>query len=307
MRNPLFLAVLLFFTVAPAAEAEIGGFPASTTWYFHADFDAMRGGKASRGVYDWLEREVFAEIRSETGIDFGKEAQSLTAYSGAGVGPVIIVDGKISQGTRDKIIALAAFDGELQTFKSSGKVYYFFDGDRDDAADSGNIDIEIDSLKEEAYVSVALKDKILITNTQAQMKTLLENNGRIKSDKSDQNALFVLRAERSLMQAGVKADAMAGQGNWDSKILRNTRQLALLVADLGDRLGIEAQLVANEPDMANSLASVVRGLIGLTAFNDDMDPDIAAVLQTTKVDVAGSMLKLALSLDPDTVTAALED
>lgn len=305
MRKLFLLAVLPLFAVAPAAEADLGAIPASATWYFHADFDAMRGGKASRGVYDWLDAEVFAEIRDEVGIDFDKEAQSLTAYSGAGAGPVIIVEGKISDDTRDKILALAAIDGELQTFKSSGKAYYFFDGDHD--SDSGDINIEFDSLEKEAYVSVAVKNKILITNTQAQMKALLANNGEIPSEKSDKGALFVLRAERSLIQAGVKADEMEDKTDWDSKLLRNTRQLALLMADLGDKLGIEAQLTANEPDMANSLASVVRGLIGLSAFNEDMDADIVAVLQSTKVDVTGSILKLSLSLDPRTVVSALED
>jgi len=77
------------------------------------------------------------------------------------------------------------------------------------------------------------------------MKALLANNGKIKSAKTDKNALFVLRAERSLIQAGIKAD--------------------------------------------------------------EMDSEIAAVLQSTKVDVLGSTLKLSLSLDPDTVVSALED
>lgn len=308
MRKLTLFAVLLFFSLVPGARADLGGVPASATWYFHADFDAMRDGKASRGVYDWLDAEVFEEIREETGIDLGKEAQRLTAFSGAGAGPVILLDGKISQDTRDKILALAAIDGELQTFKSSGKAYYFFDGEGDDdAGESGNIDIDIDSLEKEAYVSVALKNKVLITNTQAQMERLLADNGKIKTEKGDRNAMFVLRAERSLIQAGVKADEMEDDADWDSKILRNTKQVALLMADLGEKLGIEAQLVANEPDMANSLASVVRGLIGLTAFNDDMDSEVVAILQSTKVDVAGSVLKLSLSLDPDTVVSALED
>ncbi len=307
MRKLTFFAVLIFFTLMPAAQADIDGIPSSATWYFHADFDAMRDGKASRGVYDWLDAEVFEEIRGEIGIDFDKEARSLTAFSGAGAGPVIILDGKISQDTKDKVLALAAIDGELQTFKSSGKAYYFFDGEGDDDHGNGNIDIDIDSLEKEAYVSVALKNKILITNTQDQMKTLLANNGKTKSQKNDKNALFVLRAERSLIQAGVKADEMDDDADWDSKILRNTKQVVLLMADLGDRLGIEAQLVANEPDMANSLASVVRGLIGLTAFNDEIDSDVAAILRSTTVGVAGSVLKLSLSLDPDTLVSALED
>jgi hypothetical protein len=207
------------------------------------------------------------------------------------------------------MVALAAIDGELETFKASGKAYYFFDGKGKSggASNSRNIEIDIDSLEKEAYMSVALKDKILITNTKEQMETLLANNGKIRSEKSDKNALFVLRAERSLIQAGVKADEIEDDADWDSKLLRNTKQVALLMADLGDRLGIEAQLVANEPDMANSLASIVRGLIGLTAFNDEMDSEVVAILQSTKVDVVGAVLKLSLSLDPDTVVSALED
>jgi len=306
MRYLKLLAVLLLLGLPALAYADMGGIPNSAAWYFHADFDAMRKGKASRGVYDWLDAEVFEEIRSEIGIDFGKEAQQLTAFSGTKDGPVILLDGKISQDTKDKIMAIAATDGELQTFKSSGKAYYLFDGDGD-GADTGSIDIDIESLEKEAYVSFALKNKILITNTQDQMKTLLASNGKIESDKKDNGSLFVLRAERSLIQAGVNADEMDGDNDWDSNILRNTRHVAVLMADLGDKLGIQAQLLANEPEMANSLASIVRGLISLQAFNDEIDSEVSAVLQSTKVDVSGSTLKLSLSLDPDTVVAALED
>lgn len=306
MRHLKLLVVILLLGVPALAYADMGGIPTSATWYFHADFDAMRKGKASRGVYDWLNAEVFEEIRSEIGIDFGKEAGQLTAFSGAKAGPVILLDGKISQDTKDKIMAIAATDGELQTFKSSGKAYYFFDGDGD-GADTGDIDIDIESLEKEAYVSFALKNKILITNTQDQMKALLASNGEIDSDMKDKGSLFILRAERSLIQAGVNADAMEDNNDWDSNILRNTKQVAVLIADLGDKLGIQAQLMANEPEMANSLASIVRGLISLQAFNDEMDSEVSAVLQSTKVDVSGSTLKLSLSLDPDTVVAALED
>lgn len=306
MRKFMLLVATFVLGVPALATADVGGIPDSATWYFHADFDAMRDGKSSRGIYNWLNAEVFEEIRGEVGIDFDQEAQRLTAFSSAGEGPVILLDGKISQATKDKIMAIAAADGELQTFKSSGKAYYFFDGDGD-GANTGDIDIDIGSLEKEAYVSFSLKDKIVITNTQDQMKALLANNGRIRSAKTDEKALIVLRAERSLIQAGVKADEMDDDDDWDSKILRNTKQVAMIMADLGDKLGIEAQLMANEPEMANALASVIRGLIGLQAFNDDMNSEIAAVLQSTRVDVLGSTLKLSLALDPDTVVSALED
>ena len=300
------LAATLLLGVPTLAFADLDEIPDSAAWYFHADFKAMRDGRASRGVYDWLNAEVFEEIRGETGIDFDREAERLTAFSSVGEGPVILLDGNISQDTRDKIMAIAATDGELQTFKSSGKAYYFFDGDGD-GADTGKIDIKMDSLQREAYVSFALENKIVVTHTQAQMKALLANNGRINSEKKDEEKLLILRAKRSLIQAGARAKDVGEGDDWDSKILRSTKQIAIMLADLGDKLGIEALLMANEPEMAVSLASIVRGLIGLQAFNDEMDPDIAAVLQSTEVDVSGNTLKLALFLDPVTVVSALED
>ncbi len=313
MRHLKILAILLLLGLPTLAYADLDGIPGSATWYFHADFDAMRKGKASRGLYDWLDGEVFEEIRTELGIDFDEEARQLTAFSAAADGPVIVLDGKISQETRDKVLAIAAVDGELETFKSSGKAYYFFDGEYDeedsDASEDSDVDIDIDSLEEEAYVSVALKNKIIITNTREQMERLLDNNGKIDSGKREKRALFVLRAERSLIQAGVNADEMrvSDNGDWDSNILKNTKQVAVLLSDLGDKLGVEAKLMTAEPEMADSMASIVRGLISLQAFNEDMDPDLASVLQSAKVDVSGSTLQVSLALEPDTVVSALED
>jgi len=306
MRNLKFLAVVLLLGIPTLAYAEVSGIPGAATWYFHADFDAMRNGKASRSLYDWLDSEFFEEVRLETGVDFGKEADSFTAFSRAGEGPVVLVEGNISQETKDKIIAIAAADGELQTFKSSGKAYYYFNSDKSGPGVS-KVNVEVDSLQDEAYVSVALKNKILVTNTQDQMKALLANNGKIESSKKEKSTLFVLRAEQSLIQAGVNADKLDAGSGWESNILSNTKQVAVLIADLGDKLGIEAQLLANEPEIASSLASIVRGLISLQIFNEDMDPEVASILQSTKVDVAGNALKISLAIEPDTVISALED
>ena len=306
MRNLKLLAVMLLLGMPTLANAEVSGIPDSATWYFHADFDAMRNGKASRGLYDWLDSEFFEEVRLETGIDFGKEAERFTAFSRVGEGPVLLVEGNISQETKDKIIAIAAADGELQTFKSSGKAYYYFNSDNAGPG-VGNVDIDVESLEDEAYISVALKNKILVTNTQDQMKALLAKNGKIESSQKEKSTLFVLRAEQSLIQAGANADKLDAGSGWESNILRNTKQVAVLIADLGDKLGVEAQLVANEPEIANSLASIVRGLISLQIFDADMDPEVASILQSTKVDVAGNALRISLAIEPETVISALED
>ena len=315
MRNFKFLIVLFALAIPALAPADAASFPASATWYFHADFDAMREGKASRVVYDWLNAEVFEEIRGETGIDLHKEADRMTAFAAAGEGPVIVFDGNISTETQDKIVALAAAasGGDLQALKSSGKAYYFFvnangstDGNSSKDTDD-DFEMNMGSLDEEAYVSVAVKNKVLVTNTERQMKALLASNGQIDTAKMEKGALFVLTAERSLIQAGVNAAEMESGNDWDSNILRNTKQVAVLLADLGEKLGFEAQLMTNEAEMASSIASIVRGLISLQVFNDDLDPEVAAVLQTAKVDVVANVLKLSLALDPATVVAALED
>jgi hypothetical protein len=307
MRLFKILIVALLLTVPALAQADIDSVPGDSAWYFHADFDAMRNGKASRGLYDWLDAEVFSEIRKEVGIDFNKEARYLTAFSARNDGPIIVFEGEIGQETKDKIMALgaAASGGNLDPLKAHGKEFFLFEGDGDVDVD-GDIDIDIESLEKEAYISFALKDRIVITHRKEQMEALLGNNGRIPTARKDRNTLFVLQADRALMQAGVNTEAFDGE-DWDSNIVRNTKQIAVLLADLGDKLGLEARLITTEPAMANSLASIVRGLLSLSMFSDEMDPDMAEVLQHTTVDVDDATLKVGLELDPESVVSALED
>ncbi|MBT8082854.1 MAG: hypothetical protein KJP08_04465 [Gammaproteobacteria bacterium] len=305
MRSFKMLAAVLLLAVPALSQAEIGSVPGDSAWYFHADFDAMRKGKASRGLYEWLDAEVFAEIRKEIGIDFNKEARYVTAFSARNDGPIIVFDGNIEQETKDKLMAMgaAASGGNLEPLKAHGKEFFHFEGDGDAG---GDVDIDIESLEEEAYISFALKDKIVITHRKEQMEALLANNGRIPTARKDRNTLFVLQADRALMQAGVNTNAFEGD-EWDSNIVRNTKQVAVLLADLGDKLGLEARLITTEPEMANSLASIVRGLVSLSMFSDDMDPDMAEVLQGTTVDVDDATLRVGLELDPESVVSALED
>lgn len=317
MRHLKILAAVLLLAVPTLGQADMPNLPASATWYLHVDLDAMRTGEAGRSLYDWMEAEIFTEIRDEVGIDVGGETTQITAFAAAGEGPVILVDGNISQDSKDKLLAMATAQsgGNLQPLESSGRTYYFFDGsDHGSAADDDNDgeeyhdhDLDMGSLDESAYVSFALKNRVLITNSEKQMKSLLASNGKIERGKLEKNALFVLRADRGLVQAGVNADGLEDTSDWDSNILRNTRQVAVLLEDMGDKLGFEAQLLTNEVEMANAMASIVRGLISLQAFNDDLDPQLSSILQSTTVDVDGTRLKLALALDPEIVVSALED
>ncbi len=301
------LTVLLLLALPGLTYGELAasGLPSTSTWYFHVDFDEMRGSDAGKPLYAWLQREVFADVREDAGIDLDKEADRITAFSAEESGAVVLVEGKISQETRDKLLAIAATGEEFDTLEHEGKTFYYVKGD----GHGNNGDIKVDSFENGAYFTFALKNRILATSSREQMERLLDSKGKLPMRKTDSGALIVLTAEKSLIQAGIQADQVEdrGEGGWQSNILKNTEQLAVMVADVAGKIAIETQLIATQPEMAESLASIVRGLISLAMFSEDMDPEVAEFLKGTTVDVDGSSLSIKLALDPESVVVALDD
>jgi hypothetical protein len=300
----LFFLACLAVPVAALPALSAGDLPDAAKWYFHADFKEMRSNESGRHIYDWLQTEVFEEIAEETGVDLDKEADFLTAFSSEDGGMVVVIEGNISQDTEDKVVAMAAASGSMDRFgKGAGAYYHVKDNDR---LNGGDIDIDVDSFDNGAYFSFAVNDKLLVTSTAESMQSLLDAKGKISGTRATRGQLFVLTAERNLMQAGARTSALDGDGDWDSNILRNTEQAALLVAEKAGKIALEVQLITTEAEMADSLASIVRGLISLQAFNDEMDPDIAAFVQNTRVDVDDETLTISVALDPESVIAAIE-
>lgn len=294
------LACLL--PTSASAGVNVGDFPADSSWYFHADLKEMRQGDAGQDLYAWLDREVFDDLRDEIGIDLEREADRMTAYSANGGEVVFVMEGNIQQESEDKIMALAAMADEFQTFTHRGKAYHFVNGE----AKSGDTEIELD---DGAFFSFALKNKLIVASTAAQLRELLDSKGRIPGSKGHRGALFVLTAERSLVQAGVNTDELneRNTGGWDSNFMQNTRQVAFLIADAGGKIAIEARMEALDNEKAVALASIARGLIALQAFSEDMEPHVREILQNTRVDVSNTVLELKLALDPATLVATLDD
>ncbi len=299
----LIFFVLLFFVPLTANTGVTGtDFPGNTLWYAHADLEQMRSAASGKDLYSWINDEIFVEIHEEVGIDIGKETDRITAFADSENGSVIIVEGPISQESQDKVLAIAALETELNLLKSGGKSYYRF-GDTD--ADSGT---DLDALEDGGYFSFDVKDKVIVTSTEEQMKTLLSRNGKLPGMGNHGNALFVLTADKSLVQAGLRTDELADDDDdWDSNILRNTEQAALLIADSDGQIVIEAQLVSSEPGMAQSLGGIINGLIALQAFNDELDPEILSLIKNTKVEVKDSTLSINTIIDPAVIMKILED
>lgn len=293
------LALIVFYIGLPAslfAELGNGDLPAAR-WYAHVDLVEMRSSDAGRQLYDWLDEEVFEELRDEIGFDADKEANSITALATSEGGTMVVIDGDFSDQTADKIIAIVALASEFETLSHDGKAYYQIEDEPDDH--------ERNSFDNVAFMSVALKNKLLVTASRDQMEQLLSSNGKIPGNYNDDGALFVLRGDKSFVQAGMQTSSFDEMG-WDSNILRNTKQLALLVSDSSGLLAVQAELIAAEAEMANSLASIARGLISLAAFSDDVDPELVAFLNATKVEVKGSTLKVSVVLDPEVLVEAMD-
>ena len=303
--NKLILSFLLLAPAMGVAAVGSGDLPAGTIWYLHADLAGMRDAESGRELYRWLDGEVFIEINDEVGIDVGKEIDRVTAFSSREGGVTIVVEGPVSQATRDKLMALVALEKGYD-LRSHGGRDYFFSGDPDHERDAAD---PMGDLDDAAFFSFALPGRLLVTSQEDEMRALLDRKGRIAGGGSHNGALLVLSADSTFVQAGMRTDQVVdpGDDDWDSNILRNTEQAALLVAARGGLLAVEAQLKSRDPKLAQSLHSVVNGLISLQAFNDDIDPELREMLNNTRVTVEDAVLSLSTVLDPARVVQVLSD
>lgn len=300
----LVTACILFLSPALAfGGIDADDLPSATTWYFHADFQEMQSSTAGKSLWIWLDGEVFEDIRDEAAIDIAAEVDRVTAYATDENGVVFVLEGNLSQETKDKALVAAASAKKFDTLKYKGKTYYFVEREEDD-----DHDIRIDGINNEVYFSFAIKNKMIAATSEQQLHAMLANGGKITGSKSHNGALFILTAEKSLIQAGLDTEGFdEEEGGFKSNILRNTNHAAILVADIADNIVVEAQLTTEEPEMAESLASIVRGLVAIAAFSDDMDPYVSAALRSTKVIVKDNKLKVSVTVSPEIIKAAMDE
>jgi hypothetical protein len=300
------LVVLLVAVVSAPARAGIGesDLPGNADWYFHADLEAMRTAASGSPLYKWLDGEIFVEIDDEVGIDLNEEIDAVTAFADAALGTVVVVEGPISQATRDKILAMAAADAKLDTRTYDGTTYYHIE--RGSEARHGSRSLE--DLEDAAYFTFGVENKLIVASEQKQLEALLDSGGRIAGGGRHEGSLFVLTADKEFVQAGARTAELADdEADWDSNILRNTEKVSLLVSDRNGMIAVEAQLVSKDPSIAQSLGGIINGLIGLQAFNSDLDPEILRMIQSTKIDIAGNVLSINTVLDPELLVSTLDE
>ena len=297
-----FAVLLLVFPLGSTADISAADLPETTVWYMHADLEQMRTTESGRELYGWLDGEVFVEINDELGVDLNQEIDRITAFSESPDGATIVIEGPFGADIRSQILAVARTEGSLQTRDYSGRDYYLV-GDGESNGGTG-----IESLEDSTFFTFAVAGKLIVASDEDRLKAMIDNNGRVVGAEAAANTLFVLTADKEFVQAGMRTDELADdEDDWDSNILRNTEQASLLISDQAGMIAIEAQLVATDPTLTESIGNIVNGLIALQAFNSEMDPEIVSVLQNTKVEAVDRVLSISTVLDPSTIVSVLEN
>ncbi len=287
----------------PAGAVDVEALEGSS-WYLHIDFDMMKKTEAGKGIYAWMEKEVLSDIKDETELDLRGKLERLTAFGESEDDAVFELEGRFDAANRKQMLAMASKRAKKKTH--GGKAYYQVEKDTF-RSDDGEVKIDIDS---DWYLTFALEDRIVIAQSEKRMRRVLDSNGALPTRGGATGSIFVLSSEKRLMQAGADAQRIREidpDEKWDSNILKNTKKVGLLVADQDGKLAIDLRLEASEPTMARSLRNIVLGLIGLSAFNDDMDPKLAEILRSTNVTLEENVLRLRIAAAPQTFIELVED
>lgn len=299
------LLTLLLCIAAPltaSGAVEPDSLPAGTVWYMHLDLDRMRTTESGRQVYAWLEGEVIEEVRDEIGIDITQEVDKVTAFSDDGDGYVAIVEGRLSKSAQEAALRLTEQEETLIELEHRGKPYFYGSGDTPAQARRDKHE------RLPGFFTFAVDGKLIASSSEETLKAMMDNGGRIIGGGAHKDAIFVLSADKQFAQAGMRTSAFADDDDdWDSNILRSTEEAAVLVSDKDGKIAVEAKLIATDPELTQSISSIIGGLIALQAFNADLDPELAAVLLNTRVDVDDTVLTISTVLDPAAVVQALDD
>lgn len=305
-RSILTLAFLLM-PLATQGAVSSDDLPANTVWYMHADLKQLRASEPGKPVYDWVDGEVIVEVYEEVGIDLGKEVDKVTAFSAGNDGSVIIVEGNISDRSQSKLIEKAEDETDVDQLEHKGMIYFRATDDHDHGVRDGD---PLSDLEDGGYFSFAVNNKLLITASAEQMHELLENNGKVAGGLTDPGAMFVLTADTAFMQAGMRTDRHDFDDDdegWKSNLINNTESASMLVSEKDGNIAVEVALITKDESLTRSLGGIVNGLIGLQAFNDDLDPDLRSLIANTRVDVNENSLSINTVITPDMMTNVLEN
>ncbi|MDX1569200.1 MAG: hypothetical protein R3200_01855 [Xanthomonadales bacterium] len=307
MRKPLHTLVLALCLLPLASLAGPSNLPvaADAQWYVHANVLEMRQTVAGQQLYAWLDGEVFSEIEEELGIDLGKELDGVTVF-GSGQGghdAAVILHGFFSAQTREEVLARINTEATMTVESAYGRTYYRV-SDPDALEDEERRAKHAEAHFEGAELAFGDMGQTLITQDAELMNEFLASGGHFAG--SMPAGLLVIQAEHPLLQGGMDAQNLHLEGGpWESEMFQNVQQAALTIADDNGLVSIRAEVVAVDPMMADAISNIIQGVVSLQALANE-DPEAAALLANLKVTTEGTVVNMALSLEPEKIVEILD-
>lgn len=284
------------------ASAEISpqDIPPDSKWYIHVSLAAMENNEAGATVLDWLNDEVTDEIEEDTGLQPLEEVDEVLLYGDGDENFVMRIVGELSDEALERIREQIDSVDDVTTRNDGwGEYYIFEDADREMQIDSGEVNINTDTI----YASMA-RDNALIVTSNADLLA-----AEVRGVRGGNNNVLILDGPNPFIQIGVNTDELGASGtfDFDSDLLRKTSKVALMIGSTGDAFDFQTLITATDPQVTDSMANIVRGLIGLQTLSGEIPQPVSDIINSLRVESDSTGMSIKAYVAPDQLKALLED
>ncbi|MEO0366547.1 MAG: hypothetical protein AAF265_13785 [Pseudomonadota bacterium] len=293
----LCLSLLIASTSLPAAaEVSNRDIPPDALWYINIDMESLRTSKPGQVILDWVDDEVVDDMEKEFDFDAGEDLDRLFFHGNAEGSFSARILGTLSDATRAHMLSEMLKNTDA-TLKNDGWGEYYVIDDAGDEIEFDNGDMSLDT--DTIYVSLATGDGLFIASSAERLEA------EIRGIRGGNANVLVLDGRRPFLQIGVNADELdeSQQFDFDSDLLRQTSQVALMIGSVGDSLDFHTRITATDPEVTDSMANIVRGLISLRMLSNEMPEAVGSIIDKLNVDSDSGGMSIRLQVTPDEVRA----
>ncbi|MEL7310525.1 MAG: hypothetical protein AAFN07_03365 [Pseudomonadota bacterium] len=282
--------------LSQTADAEISNrdIPPDALWYINIDMEALRTSEPGEIILDWVDEEVTDDLERDLNFNAGEDLDRLFFHGNAEGSFSARILGDLSEDTRDHLRSEMLKNTDA-TLKNDGWGEYYVIEDAGDEIEFDNGDMSLDT--DTIYVSLADNDGLFIASSAERLAA------EIRGIRGGNANVLVLDGRRPFLQIGVNADEIdkSSEFGFDSDLLRQTSQVALMIGSVGDALDFHTKITATDPEVTDSMANIVRGLISLRMLSSEVPEPVGRIIDKLRVDSDSSGMSIRLQVTPDEV------
>lgn len=282
MRVLLLFPVFLAFELA-ASPLEPNILGEDAAWYVHINGEALRRTALGEKLIERISVEADEPVVGE--VLRGLEA--LTAFGDGGERYSARLAGDFPGDLPRRMQGLLVMADEYRIDDDGARKVHVFSG------------LENLPAENREHYAVFEDDVVIASSYRSGLARFFERT----LPGSRPEALLILQADRSLLQAGMNAH---NDAPWDSDFMRHVEQVGLVVADDGGEAHFEVQVRAKGPQYAEAMQQLILGLVSLRRLAGEEHEPIDDLLPLLRTEAAGDIFRMEMTVDLD-VLAELAD